>query len=298
MCARDAPSLRKSCATCRSPSARIPTGPRPPAESFRRRFGDCKDKAVLLSALLRRLGFDAAPALVDADGGRLLPDKLPSAGVFDHCIVRLRHASATCWIDATRTHQGTGLATRFGSEFERALVLAAGESGLAEVVRPTEAEGRVEVTDRIDCRKLDSPAEMRSEFVYSGGEAERVRDYFATTDRAKISRRNLDFIQRHHGPGRGGGGAVGGGGRSAAQSLGRPRALPITGFLGSRGEPAEGAFQAHCAHHARRETGNGGTPDAIRGAPAERGPTPDRGAVAGSEVGSLEGSDPAAWARV
>ena len=52
-----------------------------------RRFGDCKDKASLLIALLREVGVDAELVLVRTRrGGRLDPEPA-SLAVFDHAIV-------------------------------------------------------------------------------------------------------------------------------------------------------------------------------------------------------------------
>jgi tetratricopeptide (TPR) repeat protein len=70
------------------------------AETLARKYGDCKDKALVLVALLRAVGIPANLALLNA-GGRLdVPGELPGLDLFDHAIV---HAPGepTLWIDAT-----------------------------------------------------------------------------------------------------------------------------------------------------------------------------------------------------
>ena len=52
-----------------------------------RGYGDCKDKAVVLIALLRTLGIDAWPALVNTDWHDGIGTWLPSPGAFNHVIV-------------------------------------------------------------------------------------------------------------------------------------------------------------------------------------------------------------------
>src|SRR6185503_725864 len=49
-----------------------------PAKVFARRFGDCKDKTLLLVTILKEMGLDATPALVNSVKGRLLDRQQPS----------------------------------------------------------------------------------------------------------------------------------------------------------------------------------------------------------------------------
>lgn len=58
-------------------------------EILRRRYGDCKDQAALLVALLGQLDIAAAPVLVDATTPGSAWSALPSPAPFDHVIVML-----------------------------------------------------------------------------------------------------------------------------------------------------------------------------------------------------------------
>ena len=58
--------------------------PRVPAEVFSTGFGDCKDKATIFVAALRRLGIGAHPVLLSASGG--VERAHPSISQFDHAI--------------------------------------------------------------------------------------------------------------------------------------------------------------------------------------------------------------------
>lgn len=58
--------------------------PRMPAQVLETRYGDCKDKATLFIALVRRMGFTAYPVLLSASGGA--DSTLPTAQQFDHMI--------------------------------------------------------------------------------------------------------------------------------------------------------------------------------------------------------------------
>jgi len=71
-------------------------------DTWQRRFGDCKAKTVLLLALLRELGIQAEPALLDSKGGDGTDQRLPSPGLFDHVLVRANVNGKNYWLDGTR----------------------------------------------------------------------------------------------------------------------------------------------------------------------------------------------------
>jgi hypothetical protein len=71
-------------------------------ETWRRRFGDCKAKTVLLIALLHELGIASEPVLVASKGGDGTDERLPTPAVFDHVVVRATIGGASIWLDGTR----------------------------------------------------------------------------------------------------------------------------------------------------------------------------------------------------
>lgn len=75
-------------------------------ETWRLRYGDCKAKTALLLALLRALGVAAEPVLVNVGAGDAIADQLPSAGLFNHVLVRVRLDGRDYWLDGAR--QGDG----------------------------------------------------------------------------------------------------------------------------------------------------------------------------------------------
>lgn len=77
---------------------------------LRRRFGDCKDKSVLLTALLRQLGFEAWPLLVGAGWREAVARVQPSPSAFSHAIVTFLVGEKRVFIDPTLLGQGGDLA--------------------------------------------------------------------------------------------------------------------------------------------------------------------------------------------
>ena len=100
-------------------------------DTWQRRFGDCKAKTAVLLALLKELGINADPILVNSKGGDGIPDRMPNQALFDHVLVRAKVKGNDFWLDGTRL--GDHFLNMIPQpEFEWALPLTQGGSGLVE----------------------------------------------------------------------------------------------------------------------------------------------------------------------
>jgi tetratricopeptide (TPR) repeat protein len=80
-------------------------------EVLKRHYGDCKDKAAVLVAMLRAAGIAANLALLDSGPGPDVTPELPGMNMFDHAIVYLPaevKGSEPLWIDATAEYAQVG----------------------------------------------------------------------------------------------------------------------------------------------------------------------------------------------
>ncbi|NNE44044.1 MAG: DUF3857 and transglutaminase domain-containing protein, partial [Gemmatimonadetes bacterium] len=98
--------------------------PTHPDEVFARRFGDCKDKSLLLASVLQECGVPARPALVNTVFGPVIQDWLPSAFAFNHVIVQVELGGDTYWLDPTISHQRGDLAMSSALSYGRALIIS------------------------------------------------------------------------------------------------------------------------------------------------------------------------------
>lgn len=106
--------------------------PQTPEDTWSKRYGDCKAKALLLVAILRELGMVADPAMVSSTTGDGLRDRLAGFYPFDHVIVRAEAGGGEYWIDGTVT--GTRLADlAVAPNFHIALPLTAAGSALVDL---------------------------------------------------------------------------------------------------------------------------------------------------------------------
>jgi len=146
--------------------------PYSPTSVWQRRYGDCKDQATLLVALLRRAGVPAHVALLSAGFGPDVDPTLPGLGQFNHAIAvvpGLGEGGKPLWIDPTdplaragelpRSDQGRLALVIDGKarRLSRTPVMAAGENftvetrnvyfpdyGGARIVETTRPNGNME----------------------------------------------------------------------------------------------------------------------------------------------------------
>jgi transglutaminase-like putative cysteine protease len=166
--------------------------PHPPAEVLEQRWGDCKDKALLLSALLRELGVEAWPALVNTRLRRRLDQRLPSPFSFDHVIVQVVRGGRTHWVDATIADQGGTLETIETPNDERALVVRPETTALAKVV--TNTKGATSIEQTYSVRDFAKPAELAVRSTYSGGDADAMRAELAAMSLDDMARKRINAL--------------------------------------------------------------------------------------------------------
>lgn len=170
--------------------------PRPLAEICATRYGDCKDKAKLFTAMARPLGLDACPALVNTHDGYALNNWMPCGVSFDHCITRLQIGDKIYWLDGTRLTQPSPLPVISQCYFGWALPLKPGVTALERMADP-KMETLTETNESVTVGA--SPSEVvRYEYQQklSGVRAEDVRARFARDGSFGVFKSYAEDLQR------------------------------------------------------------------------------------------------------
>ncbi|MFO0984506.1 MAG: DUF3857 domain-containing protein [Planctomycetota bacterium] len=168
--------------------------PHQPADVFRQRFGDCKDKSLLLCTLLGELGVEAHPVLVNTAVRRALDSWQPSPFAFDHVIVQARIADATYWFDATQHAQRGSLAVRYPPGCERGLIVAASSTELAAIPLPPNDVAEVVVDERYCPDGAGTRFDVTT--TYRRREADHMRASLVDQPLGKMGQDYLDYYGR------------------------------------------------------------------------------------------------------
>lgn len=162
------------------------------------RYGDCKDASRLLVAVLRRMGIEAAPALVNTRVGPDLEHEPPNATAFDHCIVRLTVDGGNWWVDPTLTPQGGDL--QHLSRPRHVWALALVDNGRLELMREAELETvcATRETWTFD-RMADRSARLELRTVYRDWRADDMRRWLTNDGRRNVARRLRESLEAEYG---------------------------------------------------------------------------------------------------
>jgi hypothetical protein len=163
-----------------------------------RRYGDCKDKTVLLISILRELGIEAHPALVNTRRQKSINDIIPNARQFDHVIARVTHDGKAYWLDPTRQYQYGGLHAIYQPDFGYALVLRPNTYSLT-AMSPEQAPSAVVIRDSFDLTAgKDAPVSYTVHTTNTGLEAEKIRLRKASKSPNEIQEEYLDFYREYY----------------------------------------------------------------------------------------------------
>jgi lipoprotein NlpI len=174
--------------------------PHAPNVVLARRYGDCKDKSLLLISLLHQLGIDAKPVLVSA-GSKTTPENvLPTPLAFDHVIVEVNEGGRAFYLDPTRLGQRGRLA-RMGQPLDGAQVLVVGAetSELTRIATPNITElVRSEIEERITVENLSGEGVIEVRRTYNGAQAEGVRLMLPQLSPAQVEKFAMRGFERRY----------------------------------------------------------------------------------------------------
>jgi transglutaminase-like putative cysteine protease len=166
-----------------------------PERVFNQRYGDCKDKALLLVSILNANGIEAHMVLINSSAREGIADYLPSPGAFDHAVAVANVNGKQIWVDATISYQrGTGVDIYFPN-YGRGLVLKPGNNALT-TIRPSDAAGKMRVEDQYIITNEKSKVNLQVTSVYTLGEADKMRDQLASTSRSETEKNYLNYYAK------------------------------------------------------------------------------------------------------
>jgi len=158
--------------------------PTSPDKVLQRRYGDCKDKSLLLVRLLRELGLDESyPVLVNSGSGKNLDNYLPGSSLFNHVIVKTEIDDEVIYIDPTFALQGGSIKDRALVDYGYALALDDSETGLEKM--PEVNKSSTVISELFDFSDVSKEGKISVKTVLVGSEANGVRmmyDYYSPKD--------------------------------------------------------------------------------------------------------------------
>jgi hypothetical protein len=157
--------------------------PHSPELVVKQRYGDCKDKSLLLVTLLKKIGIkEVYPALVNTQLQKEVDKLGPSNEIFNHCIVTFRYNDSIYWVDPSIPMQGGDFKDISVIDFGKTLIIGIPADTL-QLMSPKKIESRTDVVDEYTIKSFSEPAKLKMTSTRIGFDADNRRlvvEYFGT----------------------------------------------------------------------------------------------------------------------
>ncbi|HEY2348294.1 MAG TPA: DUF2569 domain-containing protein, partial [Puia sp.] len=167
--------------------------PHAPEMVFDQGYGDCKDKALLLTVILKHENIDAYVAFTNSQERGNLSQAAPSALAFDHAIVALRRGNNFIFIDPTRSLQRGELINNYIPDFGWALVVEPDGNRLTQV-----EPGYLNYTFSVEdlTISLDDTSFLKVSTDYKGGAADGMRNDLSESSLKDLQENYLNYYNK------------------------------------------------------------------------------------------------------
>lgn len=167
--------------------------PHHPNKVFAQRFGDCKDKAYLLCAMLRSMGIEAYPVLTNTTAKATILEWLPSHFAFDHVTARVTVNGQYYWFDPTITQQRGKIDNISYPDYDYGLVVTGNTREISTIDAPP--KGEVKVRELFDIISMNGEAVFTVTTKYSGSYADNMRYSFSNSSIGEHKRKFSEFYR-------------------------------------------------------------------------------------------------------
>lgn len=167
--------------------------PHAPEMVFEQGFGDCKDKALLLTMILKHENIDAYVAFTNSEEKENLSQDAPSALAFDHAIVALKRGNNFIFVDPTISFQRGELINNYIPAYGWALVIQPGGNTLSHV-EPGYLNYTFVAEDLTVSLEDTSSLKVTSE--YKGGAADDIRLNLSESSQKEMQENYLSYYNK------------------------------------------------------------------------------------------------------
>lgn len=172
--------------------------PTDPNLVLKQRYGDCKDKTLLLKALLSLLTIESDPVFVNSSIKEHIADWHPTAKIFDHVILQIHLNGRVIWVDPTCSQQGGRLFDSDCTCFGKGLVLNSNITDLSNAPKP-EGISQVIGTTTISFNTSQKGASLTDETIYKGLEADAMRRYCHLSELKELGKSYTNYYSKKYG---------------------------------------------------------------------------------------------------
>lgn len=170
--------------------------PHNPEKVLKQRFGDCKDKSFLLSTLLRKIGVQAWPAVVNTNLKSKVDQYISSPLAFNHVIVKFYWKGKYYWVDPTSNFERGDLSTMVNPRYGKALVLNGKAKHLESI--PEHKASKIVINENFWFTDSISDVKYDVESIFTKNNANGRRNIFKSSSLAQNRDSYLNFCSKYY----------------------------------------------------------------------------------------------------
>jgi len=163
-----------------------------PNKVVQQRYGDCKDKSMLLATFLKAKQIDCDLVLVNSYNRYKLNDYLPTPWVFNHMVVRATIKDRSQFIDPTFSNQGGDIRDLYFPFYGNALVIQP-KTHIENT--PMDVAGKTKVLEQYKWLD-DNRAQLTVRSVYTGYQADNNRSLFNSMSKTALEKNYLEYYTK------------------------------------------------------------------------------------------------------
>lgn len=167
-----------------------------PNQVFKQRFGDCKDKSLLMTTMLQEMKIEAYPMLVNTTLKQTIKELLPSPKFFDHCVVKVLNNKSEYYYDPTISNQGGDYDSTYFPNYKYGLVLHEGNDNF-DKIKPN-SENKVDIFEEYTIDTIAKGANLKVVTTYYESEADIMRNYFKNNSINSIKKEYENFYSDYY----------------------------------------------------------------------------------------------------
>ena len=171
--------------------------PNSPNKVFAQRYGDCKDKTVLMVQMLKEINVEAYPMLLNSTMKSTIKELPPSPTFFDHCVVKvIDEDNRELYYDPTLYNQGGTYKNTHFPNYEFGLVVRKNNTAFDTIL--SSSFNNITTIEEYVLKKVNGNATLNVKTIYTDVEADNMRNYFKNNSEKNIVKKFEDYYANYY----------------------------------------------------------------------------------------------------
>lgn len=171
--------------------------PNLPNKVFTQRYGDCKDKSLLMVEMLQEINIEAYPMLVNTNMKDGIVNLPPSPTLFNHCVVKvIDKKGREIYYDPTFLNQGGTYKNTHFPNYKNGLVVKKNNVAFDTII--SSSNNNITTLEEFVVKEINGGATLKVTNTYEDIEADNMRNFFKNNSKTSIKKECENFYAKYY----------------------------------------------------------------------------------------------------